>query len=262
MSTSLRNRLAQPSSHLALEAKVLLAASMGQAQTAKPKVSARGTATQSLKIAGDQYEFTTLDKQTFNGQKGDDWQKDWSLDGGKFGDNDVTVTGGKLKLTDLDNDGGRRITLWYKKKLPKNYLVRYQVTAKKGTTDAALIHWSHMSLNGKSPIGKFDGTYKPYKGIDGYFATFTPTHGRLRKNPGFNLIWENTSLNTGNKKSYEVVFAVNDGKVRQYIDGKLQHRANDPKPIDAGWFALRTLNTVGKWDNIEFGEIKSANIKS
>ena len=95
---------------------------------------------------------------------------------------------------------------------------RYQVTAKKRTKDAALIHWSHMSLNGKSPIGKFDGTYKPYKGIDGYFATFTPTHGRLRKNPGFNLVWENTGLKTANNKTYDIVFAVNDGKVRQYIE--------------------------------------------
>lgn len=212
----------------------------------------------SITIDGDSYTYEVITTDDFNGQSAENWTNNWSLDGGEYGDNDVWISDNKLYMKDIDKDSGRRIALWYKEKMPKNFIVKYKCSAAPAISKTNFNHWSHMSKNGASPIGLYNGNYSFYKKITGYFMTFTERHARLRKNPGFNLLWEDEALETQENHTYEMVFTVYDGKLRQYIDGKLHHTWDDSTPIDAGWFAVRTLNTEAWWDDFVFGEIVSA----
>src|SRR5690606_379183 len=136
-------------------------------------------------IAGDTYYVKWLLKESFNTS---DWQQAWVLE---TTDAEIKVSDGKLHFI----DHGIGSTLWNKAEFPANIIVRYKARADGNMADNKVNfnHFSHARESDGSllKIGKEGGRKGPYKQyhlLTNYIATYTFSHTRIRKDPGFKLL--------------------------------------------------------------------------
>ncbi len=202
-----------------------------------------------LSVAGDTYHVKWLLKEDFESGK---WRENWVLETTKA---DVEIKEGKLFMTDY----GIGSTLWYKKELPQHIIVKYTTQSERGMTDTKLNfnHFSHARENDGTDlkIGKESGrtgAYVQYHQFTNYIATLTYKHSRIRKDPGFQLLSDSQVYSEENQV-YNVVYTVQKGRVRYYLNDVKVHDVRDAQPLRGGKFGLRTWNTHASWENIEIG---------
>lgn len=211
-------------------------------------------ASEQLLIGSDAYHIAWTSHDGFEGTTLAGWTKE--------GSSTVTVSGGRLNVS---GTSAAAATLWSNRAdLPANLIVRFRARA----TDALAANIRNFNLfshareaDGSSPIGKRTGTYCDYWTMPNYLATFTYQHTRLRRNPNAacddtNIKDEDLTNTVAPNTEYTVTYTVLNGRVRHYVDGRLIMDWTDPSPLPAGFFALRTANTNGWWDDVEFGTIE------
>jgi len=153
-------------------------------------------------------------------------------------------------------------TAFYKKELPADIVVRYTTRAIEPFQQNNFNLISHCTPPKPGwPIVDM-GRYPGYREFDNYIVTFvgdwekddwgkvnTKGRVRFRRNPGFHL---NREQNPDSRygEEYEIVYAVNKGNLRYYINGEFIDEWQDPEPLAGGFFALRTFSTVALYRDI------------
>ncbi len=148
---------------------------------------------------------------------------------------------------------------FYKRELPADMLVRYSVRSLEPYQQNNFNLISHCTPPKPGwPIVEL-GRYPGYRVFDNYIVTFVGDwekgdwgkdvgkgRVRLRRNPGFEL---NREQYPGSicGADYEIVYAVKDGRMHYYINGKKMDQWQDPHPLKGGFFAFRTFCTVAEY---------------
>lgn len=115
-------------------------------------------------------------------------------------------------------------------------------------------------------IGSRNGNYEDYhygiheKGsvtppTQGYIATFTGNHNRLRKNPGFEKISESYDFYAEKEEWYEIEFIMYNGVLQYSVNNELVYEVTDPHPLQNGKFGIRSWHSKTTWDHIHIAEI-------
>ncbi len=175
------------------------------------------------------------------------------------GDSEVSAADGRLRVQHRRQ--GQMATIWYRRELPKNVLVRFRACAVPPATNnsANLNLFLHArELDGRPLRFGRSGQYKDYQGIPNYIVTFTGGRqagwSRVRRDPGFSLLHESEArCEVG--REYEIAVVYMEGRLRYYLDGQQLHDVLDPDPLPGGHFALRTWDTDGWWSEVEFGRV-------
>src|SRR5688572_23267274 len=126
-------------------------------------------------------------------------------------------------------------TVWYRKPLPQNVLVRFTAPVlppeqKNAANVNILLH--ARELDG-SPV-RFDrsGKYDEYHAIPTYIVTLTggntPGWSRVRRDPGFHMLSE-SDIRSKVGETYDVAVTFIDGRLRYYLNGKKIHDVIDPQ---------------------------------
>ncbi len=213
----------------------------------------RGPA-ETVDLDGDAYRVAWLARETFDRP---DWVSRWRPEG----DSEVAVRDGRLCVRNLDPSTPNVATIWYRPELPANALVRFRAKAvPPADHNAANLNlFLHAREKDGSPVrfGR-SGEYKEYHEIPNYIVTlvggYRPGWSRARRNPGFHLRHE-AEVRSEVGREYRIAVAVQDGRLRYYLDGKRLHDVTSPDPLPGGRFALRTWSTNAWWDDIEIGRI-------
>lgn len=210
-----------------------------------------GSVLDTVLVGGDKYQVKWLIKENFMDSN---WKNRWEIEST---DAIVKVLNGKLFIT----DHGIGTTLWNKMEFPENLIVKYTVRAegKKEDNKTNFNLFSHAKgIDGKSLVigkdSKRTGAYSQYHNVPNYISTFTFKHSRIRKDPGFILLSDSKESSV-TEKTYQIVYAVSNGRIRYYVDGKKIHDVTDDSPLEGGKVGIRTWDTEAWWDDIEIGMI-------
>jgi hypothetical protein len=187
----------------------------------------------------------------------------WSSEGpGSF-----RLDGERLVIEALD--GGH--TCFLKRELPADILVSYtcRTLPPQGQDNVNLISHCRGRRPGAWPIVEL-GRYKGYQESGNYIVTFVGDYNeetggrdssgraRLRRNPGFQLLAETFEVPCNHGQAYEIVFAVQSGRVRYYLDGRKIFDWQDPDPLPGGYFGLRTYKTALECREFSIAELGPA----
>jgi hypothetical protein len=209
---------------------------------------------ETLAVDGDVYTVEWLARESFDR---DDWVARWFAEG----TSEVSVRDGKLWIRGTVPDAKNVATVWYRPELPRNAVVRFRAKAVDRPWDNAanLNLFLHARENDGSPLrfGR-SGDYPEYHTFPNYIVTFVggvrPGWSRARRDPGFNLLHE-ADVRAVIGSEYAITVTVVEGRLRYYLDGERIHDVQDPEPLPGGRFGIRTWNTDGWWDEVEFGEV-------
>lgn len=162
-------------------------------------------------------------------------------------------------------DGGQMVveapgggyTAFLRRELPADLLARFvcSVIPPAGANNINLLSHLQPPRRGEWPVVA-DGAYEGYHVMPNYIATFVrpedaPGRTRLRRNPGFSLISEEFGTESVLGREYEIVLAVQGGRIRYCIDGNVLHDWTDPEPLGAGYLGLRTWRTSLRYTAFE-----------
>jgi len=128
---------------------------------------------------------------------------------------------------------------WISKKLPeggKNINLRFLVTGPAGGDILTVYRKLAEEQTGPNRIG--DDQYR------GYFLTWTHTHARLRRSPGYEKVSEELSFLPEIGRTYRISVLKQDERIRCWIGDRLIHDYRDDHPFDYGkiGFALYKSN--------------------
>ena len=201
----------------------------------------------------------------------------------------VDVKNGKLRASPVpfDKDGKQifgakrsHLVIWNKNIFPEKFLLEYDMNPHDSTSGLTIVFFS---ATGKSAEDIFDLSLPPrfadYKNYhsgaiadysDSYFSRNTETESltnRLRKNPGFKLVAEGTSLTTGaTDKTFHIRILKFGGHIEMEVDNKIIFKWDDAgKPLGAGRIGLRSMEGVSliTYDNFKVWEVSQPhNLKS
>lgn len=217
-----------------------------------------GKADEVIEKSGVQYNVDWALKEDFN----DFQDKKWTTESKACR---VRVNGGLLHVDDSTHSEG--VTIWQNKDiLLNNFLIKARARSISEISNLNLMVNTREADGGELLAGLRNGNYEDYhfgvgeKGSDtpatqGYIATLTEQHSRLRKNPGFNLLSEDLGFKAKSGDWYEFLFISRNGVLYYYINDKLVHRYNDPSPLKCGKFGIRSWHSKTEWDFIYIGEI-------
>jgi hypothetical protein len=209
---------------------------------------------ESLTVDGDAYTVEWLARESFDR---DDWPARWFAEG----DSEVSVRDGKLWIRGTVPEAKNVATVWYRPELPQNVLVRFRAKPVEREWDNAanLNLFLHARENDGSPVrfGR-SGNYPEYHEFPNYIVTFVggvrPGWSRARRDPGFQLLHEE-DVRAEIGAEYKIMVTVVEGRLRYYLNDKRIHDVQDPEPLPGGRFGIRTWNTDGWWDQVEFGKV-------
>lgn len=105
-------------------------------------------------------------------------------------------------------------------------------------------------------FGSRSGAYKELQVQPNYIITITPEWSRLRRDPGFTMVSESTAHSEVGK-DYELLYLVDQGRIRAWMNGQPLHDWTDKKPLPNGKFGFRTWKSDLTIHSIEIGRIKS-----
>jgi hypothetical protein len=148
---------------------------------------------------------------------------------------------------------GFECTAWFTEELAGDIAILYEarILQPAGDRNINLIFLAAAAEGANVLHVPFTGAYNEYHKLPNYILTFTGTHSRLRRNPGFEMVAEDKNLLPEAGHTYKFAVTVRRGKVRCHIDGRLVHSYNDPKPHTKGRLAFRTYRTRLWWDNLK-----------
>ncbi|MEW6357578.1 MAG: hypothetical protein AB1696_14700 [Planctomycetota bacterium] len=118
---------------------------------------------------------------------------------------------------------------WLKEKQSeggKNLSLRFLVTGPLG--EDILTVYRKLAEEATGPNRNGDDQYR------GYFFTWTHTHARLRRSPGYEKVGEDVEFVPEINRFYEVSLLKRGGRIKFWIDGKLIHEYQDDHPFDYG----------------------------
>ncbi len=159
---------------------------------------------------------------------------------------------------------GFECTAWFTEQMEGDLLITYQARILE-PVDANNIN---VFILGMGPDGGdvlnvlLTGSYPEYHKLPNYIWTFTRSHTRLRKDPGFHLLSEDKKTLPVPNRTYQFAVTIDGGKIRCYIDDRLIHSYDDPNRHRTGKLAFRTFHTRLWWDNLRVYRIISGGPRS
>lgn len=174
----------------------------------------------------------------------------WIAEIAPLPDSSVYTRDGRLVL---DTRGG--VTVWLNKKLTGNLLIEYRrkVLMAGGPNDRLSDlnqFWMASDPRANTPFGR-DGVFESYDGLRLYYIGIggnSNTSSRLRKYEGNGqrrLLQEHSDAAhlLQADRDYLVQTVVKDGSTTVYVDGLRYFSFNDPAPLTAGYFGLRSTES-------------------
>jgi len=171
--------------------------------------------------------------------------KGWKTEGrGK-----MWVEGGRLFMDASEVE----MTAWCPQKLNGNLLITYRayVLAPEDANNINLIFMAIGTAEEDVLNLQLSGAYKEYHQLSNYIMTFTSGYTRLRRNPGFNLVSENTAVKALTGNEYEVAIILSEKQIRCFINDIPVHSFTDEARHQKGRAALRTWHTRLWWDDFK-----------
>lgn len=168
---------------------------------------------------------------------------------------------GKLYLDDSEHREG--LTLWLKKPFEGDLHIMYEAMVIEPELNGNVnLFFMAKSLNDGYVLDEeHNGEYDQYhRTCKMYIATFvgkpktsegTGHYSRFRKDPGFLLINENSSISTHLNEKY-LIEAIKKGNEIEYkVNGKTIHKITDNEPYNDGCIGFRTWSTRMWIDNFK-----------
>lgn len=192
-----------------------------------------------VKIGGERFEVELLYEEDFNGV-GNRWRFD--------GRGRAWLENGRLQM-DAD---GFECTAWFSEEMEGDLIILYEAQI----LDPVEMNNINLFFMATGPDGgdildvPLTGSYPEYHKLPNYIWTFTAAHTRLRRNPGFEIVSEDTETVPVPHKAHAFALTIREGKIRCYIDGQLIHAYDDPHAHRKGKLAFRTFRTRLWWDNL------------
>ncbi|MHC4402221.1 MAG: DUF4962 domain-containing protein [Planctomycetota bacterium] len=207
---------------------------------------------ETVTLDGDVYRVEWLAKEDFSGGL-----SRWVFEGNA----EVAVRDGKLWVRNRPAGSRRVATLWFRPELPQNVMVRFRAKPVPPVEENAAnvnLFLHARELDGRPVRFGRHGAYNLYHEIPNYIVTLTGGYqsgwSRARRDPGFHLLHE-SEVRSEVGREYAVAVTFQDGRLRYYLNGVRIHDVEDPDPLPAGRFAIRTWSTNAWWDDVEFGRL-------
>ena len=102
---------------------------------------------------------------------------------------------------------------------------------------------------------ELSGAYKEYHVLPNYIMTFTSGYSRLRRNPGFNLVSENTDVKALSSTEYQIAILARGDQIRCFINNIPVHSYRDEERHQKGRIAFRSWHTRLWWDNLKLYQV-------
>jgi hypothetical protein len=204
-----------------------------------------------LQTPGERWTETGIAREAFD----NNWRKRWILEGNA----ELSVRRGRLHVASPE------ATLWWHQPLPADAAIELIAGVDGPADDNAanlnlILH--ARELDGAPYRFGRSAKYEEYHALPNYIATLTggfqPGWARLRRNPGFAILSENTSIRAEAGRTYRIKLLVAEGRLRYWLDGRLVHDVVDPRPLTGGHFALRTWRSRVWWSDIRFASVRRA----
>jgi hypothetical protein len=198
-----------------------------------------GMNAEQLTVGSENLSVKPLFKEDFEGVV-----NRWRFDGrGR-----VWVENGRLQM----DATGVESTAWFTEEMEGDVLITYQAHI----LDPVEAKNINLFLMATAPDGSdilklyFTGSYPEYHKVPNYIWTFTGSHTRFRRDPGFVLLSEDKKTLPEPYKTYQLAVLIQDGLIRCFIDDRLVHSYRDPNPYRKGKLGFRTFHTRLWWDNL------------
>lgn len=161
---------------------------------------------------------------------------------------------------DPEKTGGT--TIWMRADAPDRLVVRLRASndpeEKNNACNLNMILRARQSGEVPLAFGTRTGDYPELHKESNYIVTFTggykPGWSRIRRDPGFEKVAE-SDIRSEPGKTYEVVYFLDGGRLRTWINGKLIHDWADPQPLPNGKLGFRTWHSNVQVHSIEIGRI-------
>lgn len=184
------------------------------------------------------------------------YENDFTHDTGEFvleGKGRYVIADGRLVLDDSVTGSG--LTLWLKREFncPVRIVYEAEVLEPELANNLNLFFMARTTEDAPVTSLKLDGAYPEYhKRCRMYIFTMTGDMAgdskltgwsRLRKDPGFVLLSEDSTVKTELHVPYQLEFTVRSGQIVCGIDGRTVHRVMDEAPYVTGSIGFRTWKT-------------------
>ena len=185
----------------------------------------------------------------------------WIIEKSQAEDGVCSVVNGQMQL---NSEGG--VTVWYKHELKGNILIEYDrtVVMEGGNHDRLSDlnqFWmatdpANKVFTRKGDFREYDTLQMYYVGMGGNYNTTT----RMRRYDGkgtLQIVGEYTDsahLLKPNKK-YHILIKVENGTSTFAVDGETYFSYKDDKPLNSGWFAIRSTKSRQLIDNIKIWQL-------
>ncbi|MCW5977109.1 MAG: hypothetical protein KIT09_03490 [Bryobacteraceae bacterium] len=148
---------------------------------------------------------------------------------------------------------GFECTAWFTPEIEGDVAILYQarILEPAGDRNINLIFRAAGPDGGDVLRVPFTGAYNEYHKLPNYIFTFTGTHSRLRRDPGFELASEDKTMLPAPDRTYDFAVGARGGAIRCWVNGRLVHSYDDPNPHSGGKLAFRTFRTRLWWDNLK-----------
>jgi len=170
--------------------------------------------------------------------------RDWVVEGRPR----ASIAKGRLLVDAFGSD--RAATLWYRAEFEADLLVEFAGVTVPPHGACNFNLFLHASeLDGSDVLSRQrSGSYSDYHEINNYIFTLTEGWSRFRRDPGFQCLSEDLTLQAKPNVSYRVVILQQGGRLRSLVNDRLIHDVTDPQPHTRGRIALRTWNTALAYD--------------
>lgn len=203
-------------------------------------VAAGGMFAEELTVGEERFQVNLLHEEDFSGPA-DRWRYD--------GRGRVWIENERMQM----DATGVESTAWFTEELTTPLVVTYeaQILDPVESKNINLIFLASGPDGGDVLRLPFTGSYPEYHEIPNYIWTVTAGHTRLRRNPGFQMVSEDTENLPEAHRTYKLTLVAEDGTIRCFIDGKPIHSYRDAQPHTNGKLGFRTFHTRLWWDNLK-----------
>jgi len=178
--------------------------------------------------------------------------KDWKTEGrGK-----MWVAEGRLVM----DASGVEITAWCPFEAKGDLLITYQAGVLE-PEDANNIDLFFLAAGSDGrDIRKLNlsGAYEEYQELPGYIMTFTDGYTQLRRDPDFQLVSENRTVQVRAGFEYHLAILLIGDQIRCFINDVPVHAYTDQNRHRVGRIALRSRHTRLWWDNLKVFRVLSS----
>lgn len=173
---------------------------------------------------------------------------DWLIERQDPG-SEVTFSGDHMRIDCVDAGG---VTVWTRQEFPADLLVEYRATCEQPEEAESSENLNCIFCAREEPGVPLDatertGAYPEYHAFPNYIFTFTSTHSRLRRDPGFEMKSE-FMVGAQLEAEYTVQLLKRGGEITAAVNGRVLHEWTDSDPHGSGWVGMRTYDTDATYD--------------